>query len=910
MFQNYNFEREARMTSTVAFTSTEFGDLAERHGLEQVGGKALSLITMTRAGMPVPPGFVLTVRFFEPWVAALLATPDWAAVQGAGGEGLTASTRALQALCAGLPFSVEQRAELERALYALREGNGDSLYAVRSSSPDEDLDAASFAGGYETTLGVTRETVEAAIRTSFASSFDKRVFLYKREHNLPTDRPHIAVIVQQLVHATSAGVAFSLNPLNNCYDEAVINANHGLGESVVSGAVTPDVFVVDKVTRQILDTQIGGKEVVVTVNDAGGTSRSSRPNHPQAAITPDEVMAIADLLGRVEGYYQKPVDIEWAIAGEDLHLLQARPITTHLPLAEEMLTAPGQPKRLYADATLIEQGLQEPLSVLGTDFLRYILKQMSGPMGGLEPGIDGIAFTAGGRYWMNLSHSIKMLGANASIAPGAFGDASVKAILDTIDLEPYLPKKLPRRLSSAKRKMALTIAPTMLPVLMAYLRPEAFMQKYRGSLPRHLQRFEAISSEHASMHDLANDLTELLRFFFMDYGMPMIFAARFAERRMKRLFQPETPAVRDNLVSLGISLPGNKTAEMGEALCELASSPEVRCYASGEFLAHLEQRDLNAAFLERWNRFVGEFGARCPREIDVATPRPNEQPLLLYEELKNLSLAVAGRDATTSFFDEARSKREAAYDALHELALEKGKRHARAFEKQYRVWVTLAGYRETPKHYVIKVIDRFRKRVLQVGEGFVTARRLDSPEQIFDLTVEDIDRALTDPTLDLRSLAAERPAFINRVRRSHLAPHMIDSRGKMFYPPAKKAEAGSLVGVAISPGIARGRVRVLHSVDEKKLLPGEILVARATDPGWTPLFINAAGIILEVGGPLQHGAIVAREYGIPCVSGLHGATDKLKDGQLVEVDGSNGIVRLLEEADGREQPSSGQRTTP
>ena len=153
------------MGSIVAFHSNGFETSGEPHDLEQVGGKGLSLVTMARAGMPVPDGVILTVQFFEPWVAALQATPQWAALLRAGADRLAGPSQALQALCAGLSFTHDQRAELEAALHALREANGDTLYAVRSSSPEEDLDAASFAGGYETTLGVTRDGLEAAIRT-------------------------------------------------------------------------------------------------------------------------------------------------------------------------------------------------------------------------------------------------------------------------------------------------------------------------------------------------------------------------------------------------------------------------------------------------------------------------------------------------------------------------------------------------------------------------------------------------------------------------------------------------------------------------------------------------------------------------------------------------------------------------
>ena len=288
-----------------------------------------------------------------------------------------------------------------------------------------------------------------------------------------------------------------------------------------------------------------------------------------------------------------------------------------------------------------------------------------------------------------------------------------------------------------------------------------------------------------------------------------------------------------------------------------------------------------------------EFGARCPREIDVATPRPNEQPTLLFKQLKSMALALDGRQGAITIFEEARAKREVAYDILHGLALQKGKLKAKALARHYGTSITLGGHRETGKHYVIKVVDLFRKRALDAAKTLVDAGRMDNVEQIFDLTIDDVDHALADASLDLRSLASERTVLNNKIRRSHLVARVCDSRGKIYYPPRKAAAAGELAGVSISPGIVQGRVKVCYIAPMKsRCCPGEILVTRATDPGWTPLFTNAGGIILEIGGALQHGAVVAREYGIPYVSGLDGATDQLKDGQMVEVDGSNGIVHI------------------
>ncbi|HQZ52917.1 MAG TPA: PEP/pyruvate-binding domain-containing protein [Thermoflexales bacterium] len=864
--------------------------------VDQAGGKALALIQMTAAGMPVPPGFVLTVAFFAPWTAVLRSTPAWAAMANADAAGIGATARALQAACQTLRLTEGQKDELDRALNAFRAEYHGHLFAVRSSSPEEDLEGASFAGGYETMLGVTVEGIEAAIRRAFTSSFDARVFLYKREHGFPLDQPRIAVIVQQQVDADSAGVAFSLNPLNNCFDEAVINANHGLGESVVSGDADPDVFVVDKLRGEILETRIGAKQSVIRLDSAGSTLRSTRPNQAEAAITPAQALELTRLLEKVEAYYKKPVDIEWAISDGRLFLLQARPITTYRPLPDEMLTAPGQPKRLYANSTLIEQGLQDPLSVLGTDFLGYVLDKVGGPVAEGAIGIDGITFTAGGGYFMNLSFATMLGMRNAGLAPGSFGDPRVLEILDNIDMKQYLGGELPAKLKALRGKMMFSLLPMLASALGAYLRPERILAKYEAALPDEIRRLEAMTGDGLSLRAQARALTELLRFFYADHGIPMILAGQFAERRMRGLFKQDAAQAHDHLINLGISLPGNKTAEMGEALYGLASSSEISRYASAEhFLADLDAGRLSPEFSAAWANFMREFGMRCPTEIDPATPRPREQPSLLFEQLKNMAQAACGRDSAQPFFEVARARREASYRALLAMAQKRGSLAAHALKGYYKTWTLLGGYRETPKHYVITVIDLFRGRALAIARAFVSAGRLDAPEQIFDLTIADIDRATADAALDLRALARERSALTNKVRRNKQVVRIIDSRGKIFFPPRKAGAAGELIGVPISPGVVQGRVKVFQHASDKTLLPGEILVARATDPGWTPLFIDARGIILEIGGALQHGAVVAREYGIPCVSGVDDATSRLKDGQLVEVDGSNGVVRILAE---------------
>lgn len=880
------------MMTFYPFTTTKTPELT------QVGSKGLSLILMTQAGLPVPPGFILPVAFFDPWITTLQATPEWLAMQKSSFSNLEGMTQTLKKRCCNLQLRQGQKQLLEEAIKPFQESTNSALFAVRSSSPEEDLEGASFAGGYETTLGVPVSGIEDALRNSFASCFDERVFLYKIEHGFSTDKPRIAIIVQQQVNADSAGVAFSLNPINNCFDEAVINANFGLGESVVAGQVIPDVFVVDKVNHAILETRIGTKETAVLLASDRGTTEATPTDRDRACISPEQVLTLTDMLSQIETYYQKPMDIEWAFAEDELFLLQARPITTYLPLPEKMLTSPGEPKRLYMDDTLLEQGLQEPLSVLGEDFYGLasaviLVNQFGQDVEGME---EGLSFSGMGRVYMQLSNYMKVLGVRGVIAAIKAVDAGAASILQNIDAKQYIPKKTPRKLKYLIFNLLVVGVQSGFSILKAYRNPDAYIEKYQATLPSRLKDLHAISESSQSLAALATSLLKWFADVFVPLGLPMIGTAQIARRGIKSIFKKtKSEAIQEQLAHLEMSLPGNKVVEMGAAMAHLASFDDIKACDCGEaFAAQLRARTLSPEFLAAWDAYMAEFGFRCYRELDVATPRPYEQPARFFEQLKNISRVENNKSLpeTTS------QKREAAYDALYRIAQQNGK--VKSFRKNYKLLLMFGGFRETPKYYLILLTDIFRRRILQTAQAFVAAQRLDHPDQIFDLTIRDIDRAIADPTLDLRALAMQNTAFLTRVKDRHDLPLVVDSRGKIFRCPPKEAGAGELAGEAISSGVVQGKVKVLQRADEKPLLPGEILVTRATDPGWTPLFINAGGLILEVGGALQHGAVIAREYGLPCVSGLDDATLKLTDGQLVEVDGSNGIVRILSESNDRD----------
>ena len=307
--------------------------------IEQAGGKGLSLIHMEKKGFNVPSAVVLAVGFFETWMEQLKAAPEWKTFTQSKGDGMAAASKDVKKFCRTLAFSDEQRQTLAEVRQTLQT-EGIRMMAVRSSSPEEDLEGASFAGIYESVLGVLDDGLEDAIRTCFSSAFDERVVAYKQDRGYDPLDPKIAVIIQKQVTSEVSGVAFSLNPLNNCFDQCVINANFGLGETVVDGTITPEQWVVDKVTNTILEKTPGVKSTAVYLKANGGTEIKAPDSSTEFCLTDDQAMAVTELTTQIETEYGRPMDIEWAYESGQLHLLQARPITGYYKLPAEMVTKP------------------------------------------------------------------------------------------------------------------------------------------------------------------------------------------------------------------------------------------------------------------------------------------------------------------------------------------------------------------------------------------------------------------------------------------------------------------------------------------------------------------------------------------------------------------------------------------
>lgn len=881
----------------------EFADQVKKSGiysfdtdipeLSQVGGKGLSLIVMTHHGLPVPPGVVLSVSFFEEWLSHIKKTPEWDTfVTSYEKENEIVKTHcdSLKKVCMSLHLDSVQKEALDKALIHLKLDK--PLFSVRSSSPEEDLEGTSFAGGYETTLGITEDALEEAIKRSFASLFDQRVFLYKKEYGFDVNNPKIAVIIQEQIASDTAGAAFSLNPVNNCYDEAVITANYGLGDPVVSGRVTPDTFVVDKVSRTILEKKQGKKEISMWLSPEGGTHEE--PGKKEMCLSDENVLTITDMVTTVEAYYNMPIDIEWAFSGGTFYVLQARPITAYIPLPEEMITPPGEKKRLYIDVFLAKQGIHESMSILGADYMDIFARAGFAEMMGTDIfGVDSMAFVREGRAYENFSIMAKLMGKGREASAWRTVDALVAEIVETVDEKEYTSKKLPPQLRGIVFRILLNNVDGGLKAIKVLINSREYKKWFFKETEKFLKDLEDIKEKDLSVKEMVDKTTTMISHYIAHVSIPVLYAAEIARYGMKRIFKDEPQNIRDKLVYLERALPENITIEMGMALYDLSRHKEVlECSSGEEFAQRIRDQLFSKEFLSAYNSFMDKYGARCPRELDVATPRLYEQHATFFEQLQTMALNTDNALNPYTILNTSKKEREKTYEEFLKRAQKKGWLASKLFQWFYHIFVAFGGYREIHKYYMIMGHDVFRQRVLAVAHALVEEKRLDSVEQVFDLTINDIDNA-KDPSLDLRLLAEKNTAFLKKVKHIREFPRVIDSRGRIFHLPQRDVTENELAGQPISPGIVRGPVKVLHTPDEKPVLPGDILVAKATDPGWTPLFINAGGILLEVGGLLQHGALVAREYGKPCIAGIENVTSLFTDGQTIEMDGLTGIIQIL-----------------
>lgn len=864
--------------------------------LAGVGGKGANLAELARAGFAVPPGFLVSTEAYRAFVAASGIAEQIVALARAADPADPDSLERASAAIRALFERGHVPAELAEPIYVAyrRLAPGDAPVAVRSSATAEDLPGLSFAGQQDTYLNIVGENALLdAVRRCWASLWTARALGYRARNGIAPDEVALAVVVQQLIAAEVSGVLFTANPLTGRRAEIVIDASYGLGEAIVSGQVEPDHYVVDPVTWQITSRKLGAKALAIVPRAGGGTEQVARAAGAQAL--PDaEIVALARESARVAAHFGSPQDIEWAWAGDRLWLLQSRPITSLYPLPD-LPAEPGAP-RLYFSFNSV-QGVVDPFTPLGGDLLQLLASGFL-QVARVQRPLDQALPQAGGRIFIDVTEitTIWRL-ALSRLDPGArrtldqlIADGQVQ--LRAPNLRAKLPELLPF-LASVLGRAALSLhAPT-------YRRAHATAQAERFLAGVRARKPEVLALP-ALLDQLERDVAGAIP-TVLPIVAPLVAPGLALMGLVGRMLTEWLGKPAGAVFQLLRGLPGNVTTEMDlrlwaqaqairadpaarEALLSMPVEQQAAAFARGELPA-TAQRAIGA--------FLARYGMRGVAEIDIGRARWRDDPTPIlqtihgYLQLDDPSLAPDAQFARGA----AESERLAA-EWQAELGGARGRLLGFAIGRMRQ----LLGLRESPKFYLIQVLGIHQAALLAHGRELVARGRLDEPAEIFFLRLEQLHRHARGETLDLRALVAAQRAEYEHFRTATRMPRLLLSSGETYYDGLSEAGASDLVGDPVSPGVVEGPVRVVRDPRGVRLAPGEVLVCPATDPGWTPLFLTAGGLVMEVGGMVTHGSVVAREYGIPAVVGVHEATTRLRDGQRVRVDGASGRVTLLEEA--------------
>ncbi|HKS01869.1 MAG TPA: PEP/pyruvate-binding domain-containing protein, partial [Arthrobacter sp.] len=905
------------------------GDLSASM-LPQVGGKAANLGELLAAGLPVPDGFCLTTEAYVQAVEPLGLAEVHSALQGTPPDDLDALAR-LAARARSLITSAELPTTVAgEVLTAYRALDGVPV-AVRSSATAEDLPFASFAGQQDTYLNVIDAVALLdAVRKCWASLWTDRAVAYRASRNIDPATVALAVVVQRMVDAEAAGVMFTANPVTGRRREAVIDASPGLGEAVVSGAVNPDHFVVDTASGSILQRRLGDKRTAVRPRPGGGTeyvdqgaradpgASADQGGPGQACLTDPQIRELAALGSKAEAHYGAPQDTEWALDGNGkLWLTQSRPITTLYPVPSkaQLRRGPGEELRVYLCFSLA-QGLTRPLTPMGLAALRQIGSSVAAAAGfdvpdrrdGPPPYVE-----AGQRIFVDLTPAARST-VGRRIIPSVFDvmEARSAKVLRSVFDDPRL--SITRRTPWGLLKHVVPIAARFrVPeaALRALVRPGAalkrlnrFTTEFNGTLELRQGASPRERLDHAEgiLSRLFPNLPAVLPLAGLGFAMLGLAGKLLGSGKLfgagRGGGDSTSPNRNADLQPVLRGLPNNVTTEMDLELWRVAtrikSDPESVTVLTAHPASVLAQRfsagELPAVAQAGLAEFLARYGHRAVAEIDVGMPRWRDDPAHILGVLANYLRLEDPERAPDRQFSQAAAEAEAQIERLVAEARSKGRLRALAVRAALRRARLFAGLRELPKFQIVLALAEVRKQLAEVGAVLAEQKRIARAEDIFFLDFAEASQALDGA--DMQDLVAQRQgAYYLELERRHI-PRMLLSDGTEpeTLLTGDGAAAGALSGSPASAGTVTAAARVILDPVGAHLEPGEILVAPSTDPGWTPLFLTAGGLVMEMGGPNSHGAVVAREYGIPAVVGVADATQRIRTGDEITVDGAAGVV--------------------
>ncbi|MEV0767319.1 rifamycin-inactivating phosphotransferase [Nocardia salmonicida] len=858
-------------------------DEVDRTQVAIVGGKGANLGELSRIdGVEVPDGFCVTTEAFARTVAGASSLDDRLDELSRLEPGDRA---AISVLSEQLRRAVEELVvpdEVAETILAAHARLGiDGAYAVRSSATAEDLPTASFAGQQDTFLNVVgAAAILEHVRRCWGSLFTERAVTYRLRNGFDQKKIQMSVVVQRMVFARAAGILMTADPVSSDRTVVSIDAGFGLGEALVSGLVNADVYQVrdDRIASKAIAT----KKVAVEPVPTGGTqvNEIARERRNEPVLSDDEVLRLARLGRRIEAHFGSPQDIEWCSDGDGFRIVQSRPITTLFPIP---VAADGE-NHVYVSVGH-QQMMTDAMKPLGISVWQLT---SHAPMR-----------DAGGRLFVDVTAMMSAPTKGAALVAGLgksdplMGDA-LRTVLERDNFVRQVPEE-----DSGAPAAPFGIAaeeietdPDIVTELIA--ESEASLTALRGEI--------ANLSGPALLDFIRSDIQEeLRRVLFAPRGLQVIMAAMDATEWLNDRLR-EWLGEKNAADALTQSVPGNVTSEMGLALLDVADvirpHPEVVAYLEqiedDDFLVGLADfpgGDETRAAIED---FLVEYGMRCAGEIDITRPRWSESPATLVStilgNIKNFGPG-AGRQRFEDGLRDAQQKQRQILRALR--ALPDGEQKAVETVRMIERVRTFSGYREYPKYGMVSRYFVYKQALLREAERLVESGVLREADDIFFLRFDELHEVVRTHRVDQELVAARKDAF--RSYQSLTAPRVLTSDGEALTGAYRREDlpADALPGLAVSAGTIEGRARVISDIAQADLASGNILVTAYTDPSWTPLFVGIAGLVTEVGGLMTHGAVIAREYGLPAVVGVEHATELIRDGQRIRVNGTDGYVEIL-----------------
>ena len=832
-------------------------------GLSEIGGKGQSLARLASAGLPVPNGFHVTTAAYNDFVVRHHLEDSIEAQLATIEESADEVPDDVASTIAALFTDHEIQPEIATGVLQAYHKLGSRAVAVRSSATAEDLPDASFAGQQESFLNVSgNDQLLDAVRRCWASLWTARAITYRRRHHIPADEVSLAVVVQLIVAADASGIVFTADPVTGDDTLIEINAAWGLGEAVVGGQVTPDTITVDRASGRIMLTLINVKTIMTGLAD-DGTVTLPVPKDRQAtpALTESQAARLADLAIMVEDLFKDPMDIEWCREGDQLYILQARPITTALHPDPWNDSRSGD--FLWTN-TNVGEAIPDVMTPATWSMVQVFLTDAMATAS--IPPYVGYG-RIGGRIYLNLS-VLMTLSAAVGVSEKRYRSLTEEVfgrLPDDLEIPPVRVHRL---------DVIRAVLPMGLHVLGEARRDVKVLDAYLAEHPARCDRRRAEIAAVASPIELADLWVDLLNPEFHRVSWMLSAATRSSgasfittRKRLQRL--------------VGDAAANALTAGRGAQAGQLASLG---------LLDGLEQLAAGETDRDTFNR---RYGHRGPHEFEISLPRPGEDPDWIDRQLTERA------ESTTSYRDLLRAQEQRRSEAWAELEA----RHpvqAQILHHQLHGWAKISRDRERARSEVIRYFWVLRAYALRAGE------LIGLGDDIFFLDKAEIIRVLQGETFSPKLIKQRRtayqaysvmppyPALIRGTFNPYVWAADPKRRSDLFVEGSRDEADVAVRGFPGSAGVVEASVRVISdAADGAVLQSGEVLVTTITNVGWTPLFPRAAAVITDVGAPLSHAAIVARELGIPAVVGCGNATMRLRTGDLVRVDGTAGTVEVL-----------------